>query len=220
MTAERRRIEALLKDSATPIRWVFTGDSITQGLAHTNGYRSYVEHYAERIRGEMSLFNHIVINTGVSGNRSSDVRDGFAHRIEVFEPSVVLIMLGTNDALDGADGLERFRADLSDIIFRSRALGAVPILQTPPPIDVPNAPTRAALIDYVEVTRQVAASTRAILIDHYEQWYADSPEGPPASLLADAFHPNENGHYVLADAILRELGIADMDSSVATQVMS
>ncbi|KJF20909.1 SGNH/GDSL hydrolase family protein [Rhodococcus sp. AD45-ID] len=221
MTAERRRVEALLKDSSTPIRWVFTGDSITQGLAHTNGQRSYVEHFAERIRGEMSLFNHIVINTGVSGNRSSDVRDGFAHRIEIFEPSVVLIMLGTNDALGGGGvDLERFREDLSDIIFRSRALGAVPILQTPPPIDVPNAPTRSALIDYVEMTRQVAASTRAIFIDHYEQWFADSPEGPPPSLLADAFHPNENGHYVLADAVLRELGIADMDSSVATQVMS
>ena len=64
------------------------------------------------VRGELSLFNHVLVNTGVSGNRSSDVRAGFAHRIEVFEPSVVLIMLGTNDALDGEEGLERFRDDL------------------------------------------------------------------------------------------------------------
>ena len=125
-TAERIRLETLLVDSSTPIRWVFTGDSITQGLTHTDGHRSYVEHCAERVRGELSLFNHVRVTTGVSGNRSSDVRAGFAHRIEVFEPSVVLIMLGTNDALDGEEGLERFRDDLSDMIFRTRAIGAVP----------------------------------------------------------------------------------------------
>jgi acyl-CoA thioesterase I len=156
----------------------------------------------------------------VSGNRSSDVRAGFAHRIEVFEPSVVLIMLGTNDALDGEEGLERFRDDLSDTIFRTRAIGAVPILQTPPPIDVENAPTRAGLVQYVEVVRQVAASTRVVFVDHYAQWTAHSPDGPPPALLADAFHPNEQGHYVLADAVLRELSIADPEVPVVPQVMS
>ncbi|WP_234550815.1 SGNH/GDSL hydrolase family protein [Rhodococcus qingshengii] len=219
-TAERIRLETLLVDSSTPIRWVFTGDSITQGLTHTDGHRSYVEHCAERIRGELSLFNHVLVNTGVSGNRSSDVRAGFAHRIEVFEPSVVLIMLGTNDALDGEEGLERFRDDLSDMIFRTRAIGAVPILQTPPPIDVENAPTRAGLVQYVEVVRQVAASTRVVFVDHYAQWTAHSPDGPPPALLADAFHPNEQGHYVLADAVLRELSIADTEVPVVPQVMS
>lgn len=220
MTTELRKVEALLDDSVTPIRWVFTGDSITQGLAHTNGHRSYVEHCAERIRGELSLFNHVVVNTGVSGNRSSDIREGFSHRIEIFEPSVVLIMLGTNDALGGIDGLECFREELSDIIFRTRGLGAVPILQTPPPIDVENAPTRAGLADYVDMVRQVAASTRAILVDHDAQWIANSPDGPPSALLADAFHPNEHGHYVLADAVLRALGIADTASPFAAAVMS
>ena len=39
--------------SGPPVTWVFLGDSITQGVAHTHGRRGYVEHFAERVRGEL-----------------------------------------------------------------------------------------------------------------------------------------------------------------------
>lgn len=38
--------------SGPPVTWVFLGDSITQGVVHTHGHRGYVEHFAERVRGE------------------------------------------------------------------------------------------------------------------------------------------------------------------------
>ena len=31
-----------------PVTWTFIGDSITQGVAHTHGWRNYVELFAER----------------------------------------------------------------------------------------------------------------------------------------------------------------------------
>src|SRR5262245_59544707 len=36
-----------------PVAWVFTGDDATQGALHTNGWRSYCEHFSERIRWEL-----------------------------------------------------------------------------------------------------------------------------------------------------------------------
>ena len=44
------RIRALLADKSHPLTWVFTGDSITHGAKHTHGSRTYVEHFAERVR--------------------------------------------------------------------------------------------------------------------------------------------------------------------------
>jgi acyl-CoA thioesterase I len=54
-----------------PIIWVFTGDSITHGALHTFGWRSYVEHFAERVRFEMRRMTDVVINTGISGDTMS-----------------------------------------------------------------------------------------------------------------------------------------------------
>ena len=42
-------IRALL-GRAEPVRWVFTGDSITHGAAHTIGWRDYTELFDERAR--------------------------------------------------------------------------------------------------------------------------------------------------------------------------
>src|SRR5688572_28086870 len=47
------RIKELLGQK-NPIKWLFTGDSITAGVLHTEGYRSYPEVFAERIRWEMA----------------------------------------------------------------------------------------------------------------------------------------------------------------------
>ena len=48
---------------------MFTGDSITHGALHTMGWRSYPEHFAERVRWELGRMRDIVINTGISGDR-------------------------------------------------------------------------------------------------------------------------------------------------------
>src|SRR5580704_17629260 len=53
-----------------PVAWVFTGDSITHGALHTKGWRSYPEHFAERVRWEMKRMRDIVINTGISGDKT------------------------------------------------------------------------------------------------------------------------------------------------------
>src|SRR5688572_4256077 len=75
---DKKRLEATaglagikqLVAAKEPITWVFTGDSITHGALHTKGWRSYPEHFAERVRWEMRRMRDVVINTGISGDRS------------------------------------------------------------------------------------------------------------------------------------------------------
>jgi lysophospholipase L1-like esterase len=58
----------MLKNKNKPITWVFVGDSITHGARHTNGWRSYSEHFAERMRWEMKRYTDTVINTGITND--------------------------------------------------------------------------------------------------------------------------------------------------------
>src|SRR6478609_7274434 len=48
-----KKLQKAIADKEHPLKWVFTGDSITQGAKHTLGYRSYPEIFSERIRFEM-----------------------------------------------------------------------------------------------------------------------------------------------------------------------
>ena len=63
-------------DAADPWCWLFYGDSITHGAAHTHGWRSFPEIFAERVRWEIHHMHDVVINTGISGNTSAAFATG------------------------------------------------------------------------------------------------------------------------------------------------
>jgi hypothetical protein len=46
-----------------PVKWLFYGDSITHGAAHTRGWRDYTEIFSERIRTELQRAEDVVIKT-------------------------------------------------------------------------------------------------------------------------------------------------------------
>lgn len=133
--SDLRRIAASLAAPA-PLNWVITGDSITHGLVHTQGGRSYPEHLHELIRGELERVRDVVLNTAISGNRIVDLLDDWDRRVASWRPDVVTLMIGTNDASDGGPRevitADDYAASLRDFVARVRELGAVPVLQTPP----------------------------------------------------------------------------------------
>ena len=154
-------------EGPAPVTWVFVGDSITHGSTHTNGRRSFVEHFAERTRAELGRVDDVVINTGISGDRTEDVLAGFADRVGRFEPDVVVVMLGTNDSVDGPSGRAGFADRLAEIVTRVRGLGAIPVLQTPNPVDEAAAPERDDLPAYVDVVRTLARERDVMLVDQH-----------------------------------------------------
>lgn len=209
--SDLRRLAGAFADTGTPLTWVVTGDSITHGLVHTQSARSYPEHLHELVRGELGRTRDIVINSAISGHRLTDILGDFDRRVASWRPDVVTLMIGTNDLSTGPDRVTvdpaDFAASLGDFVDRVRALGAIVVLQTPPSIDVPNAPGRERIVDFVEAVREVAVSEDVLLVDQHARFTALGHGGVPWGLMGDPFHPNAAGHAALALELARVLGI-------------
>ncbi|MGQ0633938.1 MAG: SGNH/GDSL hydrolase family protein [Planctomycetaceae bacterium] len=200
-----------LLSGATPINWLFTGDSITHGALYTEGWRSFVELFAERVRWELRRFDDVVINTAVCGERTEGLLLGFERRVARFAPDVVFVLLGMNDSLAGPVGRCAFRDNLGEIVGRVREAGAIPVVQTPNTIYAPHALSRLDLPAYVEIVRDVAQRCDAPLIDHWREWEgAKSDPGQLLEWLQDqSIHPNHYGHRAMARTLYRALEIFD-----------
>ncbi|WP_447947620.1 SGNH/GDSL hydrolase family protein [Microbacterium maritypicum] len=208
--SDLHRIAAALADPE-PLNWVITGDSITHGLVHTQGGRSYPEHLHELIRGELERVRDVVLNTAISGNRIVDLLGDWDRRVASWHPDVVTLMIGTNDASDGGPRevitADDYAASLREFVERVRGLGAIPVLQTPPAIDTRNAPERARIGEFADAVRHVAASEDAILVDQYARFADIGAGGVPWGLMNDPFHPNTEGHAALALELAHVIGI-------------
>ncbi|MFJ6428419.1 SGNH/GDSL hydrolase family protein [Microbacterium maritypicum] len=208
--SDLRRIAAALADPE-PLNWVITGDSITHGLVHTQGGRSYPEHLHELIRGELERVRDVVLNTAISGNRIVDLLGDWDRRVASWHPDVVTLMIGTNDASDGGPRevitADDYAASLREFVERVRGFGAIPVLQTPPAIDTRNAPERARIGEFADAVRHVAASEDVILVDQYARFADIGAGGVPWGLMNDPFHPNTEGHAALALELAHVIGI-------------
>jgi lysophospholipase L1-like esterase len=196
---------------AASTTWVFTGDSITHGALYTEGWRSYPEHFAERVRWELRRFQDVVINTGVIGEGSARLLANLDARVLRFRPDVALVMIGMNNAVSGIAGRPQFRDNLYEIVGRIREAETIPVLQTPNTIFEPNARRWSDLPAYVDIIREVARETSSALVDHWQHWREAKPD--PAQVLDwlqdQSIHPNVYGHRALARHLCRALGIFD-----------
>jgi lysophospholipase L1-like esterase len=197
-----------------PLTWVFTGDDATQGAQNTHGWRSYPEHFAERVRWELKRMRDLVVNTGVAGEVVRGILADFDWRVSRLKPDVVSIMVGITDCRQGPVARELFRKDLTVLITRVTAAGAVPLLNTPNTVYVKNATLQADLPAYVQIVREVSKATRAGLIDHYAHWEMARPDQEALLKWLDDqnIHPGFAGHRELAKLIFRELEIFDDES--------
>jgi len=198
----------------TPITWVFTGDSITHGALYTEGWRSFPEHFAERVRWELRRLQDVVINTGVFGEGSAGLLASLEARVLRFRPEVVLILIGMNDAVSGIAGRSQFRENLYEIVGRMREAETIPVLQTPNTVFELNARRWHDLPAYVEIIREVARETTSALVDHWQHWQEAKPD--PAQLLEwlqdHSIHPNVYGHREMARHLCGAFGIFDAAS--------
>jgi lysophospholipase L1-like esterase len=198
-----------------PVTWVFAGDSITQGCTHTRGRRNYVEHFAERVRGELGRTRDAVINSGVVAATASSLLPEFDWRVGRFAPDVVFAMFGTNDCLSGPEWAPEFRYHLTQVVERARDLGATTVLQVPPPVLPGGERDPEVLSAYADQVRAVADELGVLLVDHALAWSTAAGSSPaPVGWLDDEAHPGPVGHQRMALTILEALGVADADSDV------
>lgn len=204
------RIKELLSQK-NPLKWLFTGDSITAGVKHTQGYRSYPEVFGERIRWEMNRPRDIVVNTAISGNVTQNILDDFNWRVEQFKPDVVSLMIGTNDCTRKEMTTKIFETKLNTLLDQIRETGAVPILHTPNIIITVHAPERGSLPEYVKTIRNIAEKKSIILVDNYSYWEETIKSSSKINVfkewLNDPLHPSGAGHQEIARLMFKELSI-------------
>lgn len=203
---------ATLATQPSPLTWVFTGDSITQGVEHTHGARCWVEHVHERVRHQLGRVRDVVVNTGIAGWTAPQVLAEVDHLVVRFRPDVLSVALGMNDSLSGPDGLATFVSSLEEIIRRGAGADTLVVLHTPNTIGdgVWNEPADVAR--YAAAIRDVAAPYGAVVADHHARWSAAFPDQPPWPWLDNPVHPNAQGHWQMAQTALTALGLGELEA--------
>lgn len=196
---------------------LFTGDSITdcarrrplgEGGGLGEGYVAMVDSLLSANCPQNSIR---VLNTGISGNRVTDLEARRQADILDHEPDWLSVMIGINDVwrqFDNFNNPDQVDISLFELTYRklldkvrSKLKGLV--LMTPFYIEVnPSDPMRLRLDRYSAVVERLAAEFDAVFVnvqadfDHYLKYR------PTQSLCGDRVHPNKTGHMIIAKAFL------------------
>ena len=195
-------------------RVVFLGDSITAQRLYTK----YIEDYFTASRPEMNV---TFVNAGVGGDRSSAALNRMEKDVIAAKPTVVTICFGMNDAayrrtVDMKE-LQTFKDGLSNLIshIRARTDARVVLLTTTCVDETRNSRLKGyniTLSRFVAETKKIAQKEGVTVIDLFHPLRAALAMGQRVdhtfTLIPDAVHPNEAGHRIMADTILRAWGEA------------
>ena len=108
-------------------------------------------------------------------------------RLDAIQPTHVVILMGTNDALSGSTGAAI--GNLQAMVDIIRARGSIAIVGTLPPItrSLPEN-ERAA-----EISVGIRGLSGAIIVE------VRGAMGDGAGVIADGIHPNQMGQQIIAD---------------------
>ena len=197
---------------------LFTGDSITdcdrarpvgEGPWLGNGYVAQVNALLEACYPQRRIR---VLNTGIGGNRVTDLEARWQADVLSHQPDWLSIMIGINDVwrqFDGANDpdqvdIARYEATYRRLLTQTRPqLSGGLILMTPFFIEANRAdPMRAMMDEYSAVVAQLASEFDAIFVDTQAAYDHYLTYRPTQSLCGDRIHPNQSGHMLMARAFL------------------
>ena len=197
-------IRDMLEDAA-PRTWLFAGDTL--GFDARQSQRGWVELFADSVKVELQRSLDVVLDTAVQGSLVATLRRNLDWRVLRFNPDVVFLMPGPRESVAAQSGRRRFELELKKTVERLEEEGVVVVLCTPP--QIPGSEDRFCdLPAYVDLVRQVAGGTDALLIDHWQHW--SQLETRTSLLDADQDRPNFSGHRKLAQYLLSTIGMGDV----------
>ena len=203
------------------LTWLFMGDSITHAAAHTKGYDGIAQLFEKYLKEDLGRTDDLVINTSVSGATAERTLEHIKQRMTKYEPDIVSIMLGTNDAMY-PEIFAGYQTNLKNIVKEIRAIrpDALIIFRSPVPASGEYAFDAAGEDGSVARMKKTAEEDGNILfIDQYSDWNIQTSA---YSYLFDAahdfgdggLHPGAAGHVRMTTQFIRECGL-DTNTKIA-----
>ena len=202
-------------------RLVMIGDSITDcGRARPVGQKDglgsgYVSMVNAALAARHPECQVQVLNTGIGGNRVTDLQGRWDTDVMDLKPDWLSIMIGINDVWRQFDGIGMDQVDivtferiLDELVTRTKpTLAGGLILMTPYFIEPRREDAmRAMMDDYTAVVKRLAEKHDAILADTQAAFDHYLDHRPAQSLCGDRVHPNATGHQIIADTFLGAVG--------------
>ncbi len=200
-------------------RIIFIGDSITdcgrsrpskanEGLGE--GYVALVENFLSAWYPERRIE---VFNTGIGGNRITDLKQRWQTDVLDYNPDWVAIKIGINDVWRQFDspGLQQVDIETYELIYRELLKKTCPdikglVILSPYLIEPDRTvPMRALMDRYSSTAELLAAEFGAFFVDVQAEMDRYLKYRKPISLSTDRIHPNRTGHLLIARAFLKAL---------------
>ncbi len=208
-----------LQDNSTLL---FIGDSITDcGRARPVGARAglgegYVA-FVDAILAAACPERRIrVLNTGIGGNRVTNLRDRWQSDCLDLAPDWLGIMIGINDVwrqFDNALEPDQVTIDRYESILRGLLQAVRPtldglVLMTPYFIETNRRdPMREMMDAYGAVVERLASEFDAVFVNVQAAFDRYLAAQPTQSLCGDRVHPNKRGHMIIAASFLTGIGL-------------
>lgn len=220
------RNRGILMKIANNSKIVFIGDSISdferarpcgEGIAHFGSIgKSYVGIVDGLIKAAYPDAHIRVVNMGVGGNTTRDLKDRWQTDVLDLKPDWVSILIGINDVWRHFDtplmtethiSLEEYRQNLTELIEQTLpTLTGGLILITPYFMEPFKAdPMRVMMDEYGQVVKELAKKYGAVLVDLQAAFDRYFTYNHPMSVNWDYIHPDVVGHVIIAREILKQL---------------
>jgi lysophospholipase L1-like esterase len=189
-------VQVLRQDSNDKLYLAF-GDSITRGVVRSDG--TTAEGYEIELEAliDANLWASQVINSGKSGERTSNGVNRLVQILNTYSLDYVLLLEGTNDILNDVS-YETTLYNLGIMVDYCISYNVTPIIATLPPMKIDASGSRGGYIDeipnyYNPGIKDIASEKGITVCDQYAAF-----DGGWNSYSDDGIHPNEAGYSVMA----------------------
>ena len=206
-------------NETSPFKLLFIGDSITDcdRLCEANGDElgdGYVRQVDALLRAHYPQLDVQVLNTGISGNRVTDLEARWQEDVLDLQPDYLSIMIGINDVWRHFDSphmeqvdLETYTAKLEGLIQKTLPTVKGMVVMSPFFLEVNQSdPMRMQMDRYGASAKEIAERNGIPFVDiqaAFDTWLAHKPT---QLLCGDRVHPNHVGHNIIASAFLNAIG--------------
>ncbi|MGV3719642.1 MAG: SGNH/GDSL hydrolase family protein [Actinomycetota bacterium] len=184
------------------------GDSITAGGDATAPGLIYWEQWLTALRKRYPNATITGVNSATGGDTTVQGLARLEAKVLAAKPDLVLVAFGMNDQNIGSVPLDRFEANLHELVDRIKKSTSAEIVLLSSCLPNPNWHyTSGRMPEYGKTTRKVAVDRGCAFADVLTNWQTVVDRKKPEDLLANNVnHPNDFGHWIYFQ-VLEKLGL-------------